>query len=81
MEDPDAPLPNPFVHAIVSLVPPMAGVPEGAIPNAVNIRGRDTEIPLCVGKNTFGRTVWGRFPSPEADRTITISRSLRSIPD
>lgn len=66
VEDPDAPLPNPFVHAIVyNLVPLMGEIPEGAIPNSVNIRERDPEPPFCVGKNTFGRTVYlGPAPIP-----------------
>ncbi len=65
VEDPDAPLPDPFVHALVFLVPPMAGIPEGAIPNSANIRERNPDTPLCVGKNTFGRTVYlGPAPIP-----------------
>ena len=66
VEDPDAPLPNPFVHAIIyNLYPPMTEIPEGAIPNTANIRENDLEPPLHVGKNTFGRTVYlGPAPIP-----------------
>ena len=66
VEDPDAPLPKPFVHAIVyNLLPPTAEIPEGAIPNAANKRERSLELPFCVGKNTFGRTVYmGPAPVP-----------------
>ena len=59
VEDPDAPLPNPFVHAIIyNLYPPMTEIPEGAIPNTANIRENDLDPPLHVGKNTFGQTVY-----------------------
>ena len=66
VEDPDAPLPNPFVHAIVfNLLPPMTQIAEGAIPNATNVRERSLDPPLCLGKNTFGRTAYlGPAPIP-----------------
>ena len=66
VEDPDAPLPKPFVHAIAYNLPPsMAEIPEGAIPNAENIRERSLVPPLRVGKNTFGKTVYlGPAPIP-----------------
>ena len=66
VQDPDAPLPKPFVHAIAyNLLLPMAEIPEGAIPNAANKRERSLELPFCVGKNTFGRTVYmGPAPVP-----------------
>ncbi len=65
VEDPDAPLPKPFVHAIVyNLLPPTAEIPEGAIPNAAGIREKSLE-PLHVGNNTFGRNVYlGPAPFP-----------------
>ena len=66
VEDPDAPLPKPFVHAIVyNLYPPMTEIPEGAIPNTANILENALEPPFHAGKNTFGRMVYlGPAPIP-----------------
>lgn len=66
VEDPDAPLPKPFVHVIVTnLPPPISGMPEGGIPGDANVREGGLRITLRVGKNTFGRTLYaGPAPLP-----------------
>jgi len=55
VEDPDAPLPRPFVHALAT------GIPPGTLTLAEG-RLSETNTPgdgLSMGKNTFGKTTYG----------------------
>ncbi len=65
VEDPDAPLPRPFVHAIVYNLPPDGEVPEGALPTFER-RAQPVPTEFRLGKNTFGKLLF-RGPSPVAD--------------
>jgi Raf kinase inhibitor-like YbhB/YbcL family protein len=49
VQDPDAPLPRPVVHAIVTGIPPTWGeLPEGAL-------AKGTAAPVRIGRGSFGR--------------------------
>ncbi|MFI6168341.1 YbhB/YbcL family Raf kinase inhibitor-like protein [Nocardia sp. NPDC051052] len=51
VEDPDAPLPRPFVHCVVIGIPAdITGIQEGAI----STRSTDTAPPFTVGKASMG---------------------------
>jgi Raf kinase inhibitor-like YbhB/YbcL family protein len=52
IEDPDAPLPWPVVHALATGIPPIwQGLPEGAL-------SLTTGSPIRLGRGSFGRTVY-----------------------
>lgn len=79
VEDPDAPLPFAFVHAIAYNLPPQAFLPEGAIANTPPARSQPQSDGLRIGKNTVGATAYrGRVRSPVTARTHITSRSLHS---
>lgn len=57
IEDPSAPLPRPFVHAVVTALPPtLAAIPEGRLsacePEAESAR-------WVLGRNSFGKAEYG----------------------
>jgi Raf kinase inhibitor-like YbhB/YbcL family protein len=53
VEDPDAPLPRPFVHAVVFAIPPgTPSIGEGGL-------SANPEAGIVLGKNTFGKTEYG----------------------
>jgi Raf kinase inhibitor-like YbhB/YbcL family protein len=55
VEDPDAPAPNPLVHAVVWNLPPQDGsLPEGAIAPD----GRGTDDGSDVGRNSYSQEGW-----------------------
>ncbi|HWL89168.1 MAG TPA: YbhB/YbcL family Raf kinase inhibitor-like protein [Polyangiaceae bacterium] len=57
VEDPDAPLPRPFVHAVVTgILPAMTALAEGRLSGALAAAPADD---LALGKNTFGKTSYG----------------------
>ena len=66
IEDPDAPLPIPFVHAIVYNLQPNGELAEGAISarNAHTTAGRTDDF--RTGRCTFGKAAY-RGPGPIAD--------------
>lgn len=61
VEDPDAPLPRPFVHAIAyDLDPARGGLAEGALPE--RLRGHAPEG-FAMGRNSYARVGW-EAPAP-----------------
>lgn len=66
VEDPDAPLPFAFVHAIAYNLLPQAFLPEGAIPNTPPAQSQPQPDGLRIGKNTVGATAY-RGPGPIPD--------------
>lgn len=61
VEDPDIPLPLPFVHALVHSIPPQTRqLPEGALP--LRMRGHAPEG-YGMGRNGFSRPGW-TAPTP-----------------
>ncbi len=58
IEDPDAPLPFPFVHAIVYNLGLRSELPEGAIPNKNDLVQNTSMDSFRIGKNTFWNTIY-----------------------
>jgi Raf kinase inhibitor-like YbhB/YbcL family protein len=74
VEDPDAPTPNPFVHWIVTNLPPVAGTIEQALAKGAH-----------EGRNSMFRTGWAPCAPPRGDDThryffqlFALTRELRS---
>ena len=66
VEDPDAPLPFAFVHAIAYNLPPDSSLPEAAIPNTPPAQSQKVREGFSIGKNTVGTTAY-RGPGPIPD--------------
>ena len=74
VEDPDAPTPNPFVHWIVTNIPPLAGTLVHALSGGAK-----------QGRNSMLRTGWAPCAPPKGDEThryffqlFALTRELRS---
>jgi Raf kinase inhibitor-like YbhB/YbcL family protein len=68
VEDADAPLPAPFVHAIAfGIDPTVSSLPEGAL--SEHKHGQTTPHSLRMGLNTLGRT-WYYGPAPIAGHGV-----------
>jgi Raf kinase inhibitor-like YbhB/YbcL family protein len=74
VEDPDAPTPNPFVHWIVTNIPPLAGTLAQALSRGAK-----------QGRNSMLRTGWTPCAPPKGDEThryffqlFALTRELRS---
>lgn len=57
VEDPDAPLPRPFVHAVAIINPSAERLPPGALNDG-------TEPIIARGRNSFGRRTWAASAPP-----------------
>jgi Raf kinase inhibitor-like YbhB/YbcL family protein len=66
IEDPDAPLPFAFVHAIAYNLPPETFLPEAAIPNTPPAQSQPIPDGFRIGKNTVGTMAY-RGPGPIPD--------------
>jgi len=66
VEDPDAPLPIPFVHAIAYNLPAEGVLAEGAIPNRTATESQTHSGQIQIGKSTFGKALY-RGPGPIPD--------------
>ncbi|CAM6003807.1 unnamed protein product [Sphagnum balticum] len=73
VEDPDAPMPNPFVHAIAyGMDPSVKCLSEGILLG--RHLGQASPHCLKIGKNTFGNTgYYGPAPIPEHGESTTCS--------
>ena len=58
IEDPDAPLPFPFVHAIAYNLGKKTELPEGAIPNKRDLVQNTSIDSFRIGRNTFWNTIY-----------------------
>ncbi len=66
VEDPDAPLPRPFVLGIVYNLAPDGCLSEGALPTSDRSAPQSLPGNLRLGKNTFGKAIF-RGPGPIPD--------------